>query len=177
MKSKINEIFRIMLDLDTKIGGENVILEVDETVISRSGNVRCPSVIYDNLPGTIWLFGVIERNNPRNFRLCVMPDRKINTITNILEQFVNKNSIIVSDGYPSYPKAIENVKCKHIIVPHTEGFVNEDGESTNKIENLWSHLKGDIRKNHGVRYDNIDNFLTGFSFRKKYLTNTTPKEK
>ncbi|KAG0434984.1 hypothetical protein DMUE_4948 [Dictyocoela muelleri] len=114
-----------------------------------------------------------ERNNLRNFRLCIVPNSHIPTLSKIMGKYKKENTIIASDGYPSYPKAVKKINFRHIVVTHVDGFVNNDEESTNKIENLWSHLKADIRKNHGVVYTNIKNFLKSFSFKKKYITNIT----
>ncbi|KAG0441772.1 hypothetical protein DMUE_0805 [Dictyocoela muelleri] len=88
-----------------------------------------------------------------------------------------KGATIVSDGYPSYPSAVQRISCEHVIVSHNEGFVNVDGENTNKIENLWSHLKSELRSRHGVPYTHIDYFLKQFSFKKKYLANSTNNER
>ena len=52
------------------------------------------------------------------------------------------------------------------------GFVNEEGEHTNTIENLWSHLKSEIRKGRGVARANIDDFLIDFKLKKMFKMNT-----
>jgi hypothetical protein len=64
-------------------------------------------------------------------------------------------SIIVSDGYPSYPKAASQFGSIHEIVYHSVGSVNEDGAHTKQIENFWSHLKHDYRKRSGLLKDRI----------------------
>ncbi|KAG0441007.1 hypothetical protein DMUE_1363 [Dictyocoela muelleri] len=152
------------------MGGGGIVLEIDETVISRNGIIRSPSNVDDSISNTIWLLGIIQRDNIRNFRLIVLPDRKSETLTAIFRENINKKTTIVTDGHPSYPSAVLANDCQHIIVNHSEGFVNTEGESSNKIENLWSHLKADIRKMNGIPYNQIPSFLTNFSFRKKFIT-------
>ncbi|KAG0419798.1 hypothetical protein DMUE_6362, partial [Dictyocoela muelleri] len=177
IKYNLLDIYDTILMNENKIGGDGIIVEVDETVISRNRTIKSPSAVDDNTPGLTWLFGCIERNNTNNFRIIIVPDRTIETLTNILQRYVKQKSIIISDGYPSYPKAVQNNHFKHIVVTHVDGFVNSEGESTNKIENLWSHLKSDIRKDHGVMFSNINNFLRSFSFRKRYLTNISSEKR
>lgn len=177
LKNQLMEVQDIMLNNSERIGGEGIHIEVDETVVSRNGTIRNPSSIDDETPGTVWLFGMIERENPRNFRLEIVPDRRSSTLARIMGNHVRASSTIVSDGYPSYPRAVRSISCSHIVVPHIDGFVTSDGESTNKIENLWSHLKSDIRKKHGVAHNNLSTFLKQFSFRKKFLTNSTKEQK
>lgn len=54
--------------------------------------------------------------------LKISQHRKIETLTEVLFQHVLVYIVIVSDGYPSYPKAVENIGRKHIVVPHIDGF-------------------------------------------------------
>ncbi len=49
------------------LGNPNVILEVNETVLSRRGIVRS-SKGYDNtILDTVWILGVVEKEHPENF--------------------------------------------------------------------------------------------------------------
>jgi hypothetical protein len=51
------------------------------------------------------------------------------------------------------------MECQHKIINHSEGFKNADGNHTKFAENLWSRLKSEINKKHGVKRENIENFL------------------
>ncbi|KAF0990324.1 hypothetical protein HZS_5421 [Henneguya salminicola] len=42
------------------IGGLNIIVEADETVLSRRGIIREPTSTDDSTPGTLWIVGLIE---------------------------------------------------------------------------------------------------------------------
>lgn len=85
------------------------------------------------------------------------------------------NSIIKSDGYPSYPRAIQNSLCTHISINHSEGFTNEFGDHTNMIENIWSHFKTELRTRRGVMLENMSDFAREFVIFKKY-NSTKSKE-
>jgi hypothetical protein len=64
-------------------------------------------------------------------------------------------TVIKTDGYPTYPRAISEISCIHRVVNHTLGFVSSDGTNTNSIENVWAHLKTDIRTRRGVMFNNL----------------------
>ncbi|KRH94504.1 hypothetical protein M153_23600010969, partial [Pseudoloma neurophilia] len=59
-------------------------------------------------------------------------------------------------------------KYQHEIVNHSVGFTNNDGEQSNNIENLWSHLKCEIRRINSVFHSNISEFVLEFSVKKMF---------
>ncbi|KCZ75615.1 hypothetical protein H311_03404 [Anncaliia algerae PRA109] len=78
-----------------------------------------------------------------------------------------KNGILITDVYPSYPKALSDFGSRHIIVNHSERFSNADGHNTNLIENFCSHLKKDYRERAGINKNRIHLFLKEFIWKKK----------
>lgn len=86
-----------------------------------------------------------------------------------MEENVEKGSIIRSDGHPSYPKAVNDFGSLHEIVNHSKSFKNESGQTTNKIENLWSGFKTLYRSRHGLRKENIEGFIAEFAWKKRML--------
>jgi hypothetical protein len=77
------------------------------------------------------------------FFVTLVPNRKSDSILAIFHKYLLPGTIIVSDRYPSYPKAASECGSTNEIVNITKGFVNEDGANTNDIENFWNHLKHD----------------------------------
>jgi transposase-like protein len=71
----------------------------------------------------------------------------------------------------------ENLCLNHIVVNHSEGFTNAQGEHTNNIENFWSCMKSEVYKQHGVQREKIDVWLDEFSFRRKFLNGNSKTEK
>ncbi len=110
-----------------------------------------------------------DRNNRREFIIEIIPNRSINTITKFFRDNVEAGTTIKSDGYPSYPRACSNNSLNHIVINHTEGFINEFGDHTNIIENLWSHFKTEMRTKRGIIRHNIPDFVVEFQWRKKFL--------
>jgi hypothetical protein len=92
----------------------------------------------------------IEKNNIWNFFCKLVLNRKASTIQKILEDNVMVGTKCVTDGYPSYVGAVRKFGSQHIVVNHTDGFKNSDGYTTNKIENLWSHMKNLYRSRNGL---------------------------
>jgi hypothetical protein len=87
----------------------------------------------------------------------------------VISEQVQEGSILVTDGYPSYPQAAASLGMTHIIVNHSVGFTTESGDNTNSIENIWSHLKSELRMRHGVLRSEMENFVKEFCFRKYFL--------
>ncbi|KRH92347.1 putative transposable element [Pseudoloma neurophilia] len=170
-KKKLNNISEIVIGTVDKIGGPGITVELDETVITRQGLIRVPSVYDDtsnNRTDLIWLFGGIERHNPSRFFLIVVENRRSETLKRHIEANIHPGTKIVTDGYSSYPNAVNEAMYQHETVNHSVGFTNDEGEHTNTIENLWSHLKNEIRRRCGVIHANIHEFLIEFQLKKMY---------
>ncbi|WUR04296.1 DDE-TNP-IS1595 domain-containing protein [Vairimorpha necatrix] len=174
IKLKLREYIRKKLETDCKIGGSGV--QVDETVLCRRGTIRVPSRADDGIKDTVWILGLIEAVDRKKFCIVQVPDRKINTLTKIIEDIVLPGSVLISDGHPSYPGVAANLKLKHIIVNHSIGFTNEEGFHTNNIENFGSGMKSEMTKQHGVKRVNIESWLEEFTFRKNFLNNVFKNE-
>ena len=120
-----------------KIGGEGIKVQFSETAICNGELISNPSSTPDNKPNVQWLMGDIE-GNCKNFVLKLVPKRKVPTILDVIEEHVVPGSIIVTDGYPSYPRAVVKFGSCHELVNHSNGFVNAQEAHTNQIEKLWS---------------------------------------
>lgn len=158
------------------LGGLNVIVEVDESVLSRRGIIRSPTSTADDTQGTIWILGAIDNTPERNFTIFRVPDRTSTTITRYFEGIIRVGSILHSDGYPSYPSVANNLSIEHHVVNHSRGFISPDGTHTNNIEGFWAHMKSTMRKESGVKRDIIDDWIAEYTFKRRYLVNATPEE-
>jgi hypothetical protein len=177
IKKKILESCKIYMERrPILIGGLGVIVEADETVLSRRGIIREPTSTDDALGGTVWIVGLIDRTNEKNFYLKRVENRQIMTMTGAFDGVICVGSILYSDGHPSYPGVTRNLGLTHQVVNHSVGFVAEDGTHTNNIEGFWAHLKSCMRKENGVKRVNIDGWLEMYTFRRRYLMNCTREE-
>ncbi|KAG0442769.1 hypothetical protein DMUE_0022 [Dictyocoela muelleri] len=105
----------------------------------------------------------------RDFYCEIVPDRTQNTFSALSDRYIEKRSIIITDGYASYPVAVLNNQCSHLIVNHSQGFKNIEAFYANNIENLWSLFKYEWEKRRGVLKNYLEDFLLEFKFRYKYL--------
>ncbi|KAG0437596.1 hypothetical protein DMUE_3600, partial [Dictyocoela muelleri] len=177
IKKRLRQIYKNHMERDkTLIGGPGIIVEVDESVICRRGIIRYPTSTDDNIKDSIWIIGGIENTPERNFFVKVIKDRRINTLSEALEGLIAMGSILYTDGHPSYPAVAENLCLEHRVVNHSEGFKSVDGIHTNNIEGFWACLKSNMRKEHGVKRDNIETWLNEYSFKRRYLKNVDSEE-
>ncbi|KAM0673281.1 hypothetical protein GVAV_003274 [Gurleya vavrai] len=102
-------------------------------------------------------------------RILIIPDRKKETIEYVFKNNINEKSIVVTDGFASYPYAVDKINGIHHVVNHSIEFKNRDGYHTNNIENLWSLLKYEIKKRKGIKRTAIEFFIYEFSFRYNFL--------
>lgn len=146
----------------TKLGGEGQVIQVDETACNRRRLITSPTSENEYIRGTKWVIGAICETT-KEIRLSVLDNRSHANIKQFLESNVMPGTIIKTDGYPSYPRAIREIGCIHLLVNHTEGFVSNDGVHTNLIENVWAHLKTDLRSKRGIMFKNLSHFILEWS--------------
>jgi transposase-like protein len=119
-----------------KLGGPGSEVEVDETFIGgKARNMyrarRIKAMVRDTNKAKTIVMGMLERDG--KVRAQVIPDRKKPALHSVLDQVVDKGSVVYTDEHPAY-LGIEN-DYLHKIVNHLETYV--DGT----IENFWSLLK------------------------------------
>jgi hypothetical protein len=147
------------------IGGPGV--EVDETVLCNRGIIRNPTFNEDEVADTVWILGIVEKYDKSKFFVVRIPDRKIETITRVIESKIGLCSILVRDGHPRYPGVARNPGLTHLVVNLFVGLLNNYGDHTNGIKNLWSQMKSVMSRQHGVQIEDMNIGLEEFIFRKR----------
>lgn len=176
-KKTIRELYKKYLnDRPVLVGGIGVTVEIDETVISRRGTISNPTSTSDNVPDTAWIIGAIDNTPARNFLLLRVLNRQVTTLTNALDGKIGVGSILHSDGYPSYPSVASNLGLNHRIVNHSVGFVAPDGVHTNNQEGFWAHFKSSMRKENGVMRSHIDEWISEYIFKRRYMVKATKED-
>lgn len=171
IKKNLLRVYNMYLNVKPRVvlGGIGQIVEVDESVISRRGIIRSPTSHDDAVLDTIWILGAVNRNEPQDFILKRIPDRTIPSILSVLEGHILVCSNLHSDGHPSYPAVARALNVNHLTVNHSRGFRAEDGTHTNGIEGFWAHMKNSMRKEHGVNRELIDDWITQYTFKRRYI--------
>lgn len=122
----------------SKIGGNNIVVEIDESKFGKRKYHRGHKV-----EGT-WIFGMVERSDKRKIHLVVVENRNSTTLTKILVENVEKNSIIYSDSWKGY-KNLKNHFLDHLKVNHSLNYKDPiTMVHTNTIEGNWSGSKINI---------------------------------
>ena len=102
----------------------------------------------------------------------IVPDADGATILPLVEKWISKGSIMVTDEWKSYN--VVRADYFHITVNHKEGAYVNGAFSTNGVENLWSVLKrGIVGVFHSVSPQHLQAYVDEFSdrYNKKDLSN------
>jgi hypothetical protein len=132
----------VMMAESRKIGGLGCIVEVDETHgVTRKNNV---GRLLHNQNEQVWLLGGICRETRESF-LVRVPDRRESTIINVMAKYVDPNSFILTDMFPSYQNLRQHYP-HHAWVNHSKNFLNPNDHTINtqKIENYFGKFKDKI---------------------------------
>ena len=137
-----------------QIGENDAIVEIDECMIVRR-KYNTGRILVGQQQ---WIFGGIVRGTNEVF-IEFVPDRKRDTLFEVLRRRVKNNSLIISDswrGYLNMETLLNDKNFTHLQVNHSENFVNPDnGAHTQSIEGLWSVMKRKLRK-HGTNRGNTE---------------------
>ncbi len=121
------------------------LVEIDESYFGKKKYGRQTCVV-----------GAIERDT-RRIKLRIIDDRERETLESFIVANVKVNSLIFTDGLPSYNQLPE-IGYGHEDCNHSKG----DFGPTNMIENLWGVIKRHLRqvhKNLSFDRDKLDNIL------------------
>lgn len=154
-------------------------VEIDETFVGGKNKNRHKDKKVEKCQGRSFkdkvpVFGVLQRGG--HVTAIVVPNTKASTLKPIIEQYIEKQSNVYTDGWEY--SGLNNDYTQYS-VDHGRGFygeeiINGDGEiisvSTNGIENVWSHFKRmifgtyyKVSKIHLQRY--VDEFVFRFNTR------------
>jgi transposase-like protein len=140
-------------DEDWTVGGQNVIVEVDESKFGKRKYNRGHHV------DGAWVIGGIERTAERRFFVSVVDRRDKLTIIDVLSKHVLSGSIVHTDCWRGYAGIEEPLGIEHRTVNHSIGFVDsESGVHTNTIEGKWAGLKRRITLRGRVK-DRLPDYL------------------
>jgi transposase-like protein len=120
---------------DTKIGGQGIIVEIDESKFGKRKHNRGRHV------EGVWVIGAAERTEERKVVFERVQNRNSETIKSFIQRNIKRGSIIYSDCWKGY-KDLNEMGYYHYTVNHSQEFINRvNGVHTNTIEGNWSALK------------------------------------
>jgi ISXO2-like transposase domain len=150
-------------EVDCQVGGRGIIVEVDESKISKRKYQRGHHV------EGAWAVGGIERADAGKVFIAVVEDRGYESLLGVLRRYVLPGSILYSDMWRAYPRIAAELEMEHRTVNHSREFVSADGVHTNSIEGTWCGLKLMIPKRN--RSANVEDHLWEYIWRKPYRDN------
>jgi len=144
------------VDGDDNLSGH---VEVDETYL---GGHR-PGKGGRGAAGKTKVFGMLEREG--NVMTRVVPDMKTHTLGTIIDEKIDKGTMISSDEWIAYKDLSEN-GYQHGTVNHSEKQYVNGIHHTNSLEGFWSQLKRSIRGTHiHVSKKHMAKYLGEFEYR------------
>ena len=147
-----------MFDSSEKIGGGGKIVQIDESKFGKRKYHRGHHVEGQ------WVFGGIEQDSRKCFMMAV-DKRDEATLLPLIERWIEPGTVIISDCWKAYWN-LEKHGYTHRTVNHSKEFVNEQGDSTNKIEGHWRQAKVKLPP-CGVRKQHFHSYLAEFMWRYK----------
>lgn len=164
--TKFTNLFRDMVGLEiaetrAPIGGNNVIVEVDESKFGKRKYHRGHRV------EGVWIVGGVERTEERRFFAEAVEHRDAATLVDVVRRNVLPGSTVHSDLWRAYNAITSELDLEHRTVNHSRHFVDpETGVHTNTIEGMWHGMKIGIpeRKRNLGR---VENHISEFIWRKQ----------
>ena len=102
------------------LGGPGVVVEMDESTISR---IKVPIGRRKTL---IWIFGMMERQKFDEMPpalVILVKDRTMSTLKPLIEKYVALGSTVYTDAFSSY-SCLEELRLVHEVVFHQREWVN-----------------------------------------------------
>lgn len=147
-----------------KIGGPGIVVEIDETVITKRKYNRGALRAEEQ-----WYFGGVERGSNRCF-ICPVDRRDAATLLPIIQLFILPGTIIMSDKWAAYNRIDQLPELyEHYSVNHSENFVDPDtGAHTQTIEGTWSQFKRRHKEDMGTARSHFLSYIYLFSWKRNF---------
>lgn len=154
-----------LLQNPIQIGGPNVVVELDESLMAKRKNNM------GHVVSNRWVFGGICPTTQEGF-LVFVERRDAATLLPLIEQHVLPGSIIHTDEWAAY-NGIHRINVQppytHQTVNHTVNFVDPVTQAcTNHVENMWKKAKQKFKAMCGVNDDMLESYLDEFMWRERY---------
>jgi hypothetical protein len=151
---------------DRMIGGDDIVVEIDETKFGKRKYNRGHRV------EGVWVVGGVARTPGREMFAVKVSNRSAATLVQILQTYVRPGTTIITDCWKGYKTdGLLDLDMLHSTVNHSECFVDPNsGAHTNTIEGTWSGMKVKVPRRHRTE-EMITPHLLEFVWRRKYQDN------
>lgn len=142
------------------LGGQNQIVQIDESVVARR-KYHVGRMVPEK-----WIFGLYDITTKLGY-IQLVPDRSAATLLPIIARVVAPGSIIHSDMWRAY-RRIPALGFQHQTVNHSIEFVSAIGVHTQNIERYWNSAKEKIKRLRGSNEYLLPSHLDEFMWRERY---------
>ena len=149
-----------------QIGGEDRVVEIDESLFARRKYNR------GRIVAEQWIFGGYDPVAKKGF-LVPVPRRDAATLLPIVQQWVLPGITVYSDMWQAYNQ-LGAIGYGHGTVNHTLHFVDPaTGVTTNHVEAMWQRAKNKHKAHHGpTNRDMIPDYCAEFMWYERFGDNT-----
>lgn len=167
-RSFCSEVCENWVENQDGVGGEGVLVEIDETlIVRRKHNVG-------RVLSQVWLFGGIERVSKKRFVVPLMNDegeplpRNKETLIPLIQKFIRPGSTVYSDSWRAY-NSLGEEGYRHWCVNHSVNFVDPIDKEihTQNVERMWRDVKAYIRR-PGIRPKYMKQYIARYLFLKNF---------
>lgn len=144
-----------------KIGGENCVVEIDETAVTKRKFDRGRKV------AALWCVGGVCRVH-KTFFFHLTDVRTKEVLHKIVKENVNEASTVITDEWRSYI-GLNNFFKAHLTIKHKSNFVDPENPfiHTQTIESLWKQLKQYTRLYGSNLRKNISEYIKEYKFKNR----------
>ncbi|KAE8742017.1 hypothetical protein FOCC_FOCC012458 [Frankliniella occidentalis] len=142
-----------------QLGGPGVIVQIDESVITRRKFKRGKGerkTIKEK-----WVLGIYDTEQ----KLGVVLDKA--TLVPLIRQYCERGSVLWTDGWAAY-KGLDRFGYEHHVVNHSKEFKSADGTCTNGVEGYWSRLKQFCRHTNVLKSKLLAEHIDEFMYRQHF---------
>lgn len=142
------EVCENWLQFQEPIGGEGLIVEINETLLVRwKQNVG-------RILSQVWKFGGTERVSKKSFLLPVMDDDanvpvpcSKEILVLLIKKFIRPSTTVCSDSWRAY-NSLEEEGYRHWCVNHSISFIDPQSKDIHiqNVERLWRDVKEYIKR-------------------------------
>ena len=138
-----------------KLGGRNVICQVDESLFSHKQKYH-----RGRSSEEIWVFGIVDTSfKPAKGYVEIVSKRSASTLLPIIRKICLPGTIVHSDQWAAY-RRISEMGYSHETVNHKLHFVDPlTGTHTQHVESFWNKLKSRCKKMKGIRKIELNSYL------------------
>lgn len=157
---------QIRSGLAENIGALAGMVEIDEVFVGGKAKRK------QKMKNKKIVFGMVERKG--KVKAKVVPNARRRTLEPIIEETVEKDSLIMSDEWKPY-KGLKKLGYYHETVNHSKREYVKGAIHTNTIEGFWGQMKGSIKGTfHHLSFKHLQTYVDYFVFLRNHRKDPTP---